>query len=247
MLRHPQPGSGRSTLFEYRDSGQRCATRDTRRSYRERRRAGDLHRAHEPPRAGEQPVQGTCLAGSSRHAGRLRGYRTRPHGISARRRHRQHTDGRYCRGHGAHRALSGRGHPPARQPGRRHSRAGDQGSDRHQGRAPHDIRRSTFPLSRLHATGRRHRRLHANRRRGRATEIEERDSRVVGPGADRRLHPAHGRAGRVGREPARGHGLSRQALASRSGAGDANASRARSFTRIFRSPCVCCATSSLVE
>ena len=99
-------GGGRAVLAggrsgkacrEHRDPGQRRPARDARGDPRQRRGAGDPHRAHQPPRAGQQSLQGPRVARAARHAGGVRRDRARAHRVPARRRHRRHAR----RGHAA--------------------------------------------------------------------------------------------------------------------------------------------------
>jgi ribonuclease G len=87
-----------------------------------------------------------------------------------------------------------RRHPPAREPGRRDPRAGDQGPDRHEGRAAHDLRAlpSRYLVYMPAATAWR---LDSHRGRGGAHAPEDRDHREHALAGCRRLHRAHGRAG----------------------------------------------------
>ena len=73
--------------------------------------------------------------------------------------------------------AAGGGHPPPGELRRRHPGAGDQGSDRHQGRASHHLHRAALALSGVHAARRGRRRVGAHRGGGRAHAPEGADHR----------------------------------------------------------------------
>ena len=149
------------------NSHQRGAAREPRGARGKRRPDGAVHRAAEPARHRQQPVQGPRAARAARHAGRVHRRRPRTHRVPARRRHR----GAESRKH-AGRDAERRGHPRPREGGRRHPGAGGQGPDGHQGRAPNYFRGAAIAPHGLHAARRRHRRVGAHRRRSRARAPE---------------------------------------------------------------------------
>ncbi len=131
---------------ERRNPRQRHSARNARGRPRKRCAAGNLRRAGESSRPRQQSLQGPGVACVAGDAGRFRRHRPGAHRLPARGGHRVHAAGR---DHGV--PARHRRYPPARESGRRDPRPGHQGSDRHEGRAPHDVRRAPVPLSRVHA------------------------------------------------------------------------------------------------
>ena len=84
---------------------------------------------------------------------------------------------------------------PARRPDA--ARAGDQGSDRHEGRAPVDAGEPGRPPARLPAAGLAHRHLAAHRGRGRARASARQAADAAARGHGRRLHHPHDGRNRV--------------------------------------------------
>ncbi len=112
-------------------------------------------------RARRQHLPRARRARAARHAERVRRDRPRARGVPAHRRHLGAPAERPRR-----RRLAPDREDPARGPVA--ARAGDQGPDRHQGRAPVDAGEPRRPPARLPAAGLAHRHLAADRGRGRA-------------------------------------------------------------------------------
>ena len=232
--RRPRCSRGRASLsgprrhrdrnaHDARHPDQLVAAGNARRRRRERRGAGAARRAHARARPGRQHLPRQGRARAARHAVGLHRHRPGARRLPARGRRLTATAARsrgdHAPGRGAaaaDRAAGVRG-PVAHG-------AGDQGPDRHQGRAAVDADQHRRPAAGLPAAGRPHRHLaedrlaRAARAAARAHEALLAQAAATARGGDerRRLHPAHQRRGGERRRAGRRHRLPAQDLGARS-------------------------------
>ena len=207
-----------------RHPDQLVAAGDPRGHRRERRRAGAAHRARARARAGRQRLPGQGRARAAGHAKRVRRRRPGARGLPARGRpaHQQRRAHRGCAA-GADRAPGVRRADPAG--------AGDQGSDRHQGRAAVDAGLDRRAHAGVPAARHPHRHL-AEDRLARGARGVACTHAGAGGRWRRRFHPAHQRRGRQRHRAGRRHRLSAQGLGHDPRVGRPATRPARCCTRI---------------
>ena len=213
---------------------------DTRRHRRERRGAGAALRARARARPGRQHLHRQGRPGAARHAVGVHRHRPGARRLPAHRRRvlrQRHLAQRPQPGRGAaaaDRAAGLRG-PDAH-------RAGDQGPDRHQGRAAVDPDLDRRAPARLPAAGRAHRHLAEDRLAGAArAAAHAHDGALAGRGrrhgrgrrgqGRRRLHPAHQRRRGERRGARRRHPLPEEDLEGGCASAPSSRRRERCCTR----------------
>ena len=180
--------------YERRHPYQHHAPGNARRAGPAGSRAGTAHRTHPHARPGRQRLSRQGGAGAAGDAVGVHRHRPRTRRLPARGRHLGSAPARRPGG-GADRDRK----DPVRRPGA--DGAGDQGPDRHQGRAPVDPDLDRRPHAGVPAAGQPHRHLAENRKGIGPRPAAQPAPKPAAAGRKRRLHRAHHGRGSAGHRP----------------------------------------------